>query len=959
MSVAQGYQAGVACTAPAPTNAKPPAVQAESLRRFFFRNAPVPPRDNRTRYGRALNLDRIEQALRNAQNGAMRDITDLSRETIDTDPHLAAVLAKRFGSLTVLPWEVIPAKGEGVDPAKAEKYATLVREQLSKLPRFGNSIERLAWGLFDGRAALEIDWRVVGNNQFEVTGLGWIHPRRIQFGPERELRVHDMAVTQGFQPLGIALRDVPYKFIEFTPQLFGDYPEREGLGPRCLYWSFFKRFAAREQMILLEQFGKPWRVIHVDEESTADPDDLAAADEIAENLPFNSSGRMPRGTTLDTFAPNRAAGQMHDTVIGQADAQISKLVLGQTGTTDGTAAGMNSSQAFVMRGEQDLIRDRDAHMLSEALEDFLTDAIIAVNFGEEELPNAPRFRLRSDVPADRLAEVQRVRAAVEAGLSVAINDAYEVSGFRQPLPEEPVIKLDTPPTHPMSVQPAPPRPVVIYPKDKAPEPGVQVGIAEPAGGLESPTAPADPNAPAEPQNPIGDSTLELTPSDLAQIVTVNEARESVKLPKLTLPDGSPDPDGELTIAEFRAKKEAKGESAGTEIGTEEGREETGKPPLPDTPPAPAFPGGGPPAGGPPAKPEAPKPEAPKPAFPAITSKPMAAMLSSAGFSESDSVRLSALAATPDPVEVRYPDPIRLAKQVKTVHGSVDRIINIGVPAGAAELRRWVEHYARAVDGKDSPAAIDAALRGASDDVVLARFAVHVERTITRGLMLGALDSRTERGELKGAARDGFDDMPYADAIKYFRAKSPVTKDIFERLRIAAKRRSFTVAGKANDRMVQTFQREIVRHVAEGKQFRDFRKAVEERADFAGWTPANPSHVETIYRTNVLDAYNSGRIKEMTQPAVAAARPYWQWRAVADNRSRETHKEAHLKVLRADDPFWATSTPPCGFNCRCRLVSLSAAEVKSKGLEVTTGAAMPEVLDPGFVSGTSALIAGDA
>src|SRR5690606_19969720 len=126
----------------------------------------------------------------------------LSRETIDTDPHLAAVLNKRFGAISALPWEVLPAEGIGVDKEKATFYADVVRNQLKQLPDFGQRIHQLAWGLFDGRAALENVWALApmipnlptvthpkfGSVNWLIKDLGWIHPRRIHFGPERELR---------------------------------------------------------------------------------------------------------------------------------------------------------------------------------------------------------------------------------------------------------------------------------------------------------------------------------------------------------------------------------------------------------------------------------------------------------------------------------------------------------------------------------------------------------------------------------------------------------------------------------------------------------------------------------------------------------------------------------------------------------------------------------------------------
>ena len=106
-------------------------------------------------------------------------------------------------------------------------------------------------------------------------------------------------------------------------------------------------------------------------------------------------------------------------------------------------------------------------------------------------------------------------------------------------------------------------------------------------------------------NPVGaeqTQTLELTASDLASIVSVNEGRKSIGLGALLLPNGQPDPDGDLTIAEFAAKREAKGAAVG------EGQGEALAPKPPQPPPAPV---GSPAVAAPPAAPAAqPKPPTP-------------------------------------------------------------------------------------------------------------------------------------------------------------------------------------------------------------------------------------------------------------------------------------------------------------------------------------------------------------
>ncbi len=50
----------------------------------------------RPQFGRSLDLDRIDAAVRAANSGIMSRITDLSRETIALDGHVSSLLQKRL-----------------------------------------------------------------------------------------------------------------------------------------------------------------------------------------------------------------------------------------------------------------------------------------------------------------------------------------------------------------------------------------------------------------------------------------------------------------------------------------------------------------------------------------------------------------------------------------------------------------------------------------------------------------------------------------------------------------------------------------------------------------------------------------------------------------------------------------------------------------------------------------------
>lgn len=147
------------------------------------------------------------------------------------------------------------------------------------------------------------------------------------------------------------------------------------------------------------------------------------------------------------------------------------------------------------------------------------------------------------------------------------------------------------------------------------------GMFPPAGAVGAPDGgevpPSDVAPPAEPEKP----ELQITPTDLATIVTVNQALASVGLPPRM------DEDGFLTIAEFKAKH-AESIAAGSAAGS-------GKPPpTPPVPPEalappPMMPGASEgqsvPANGPPALPPD-AGDAPPPGVVQQTSKDQAAAL---------------------------------------------------------------------------------------------------------------------------------------------------------------------------------------------------------------------------------------------------------------------------------------------------------------------------------------------
>lgn len=312
-------------------------------------------------------------------------------------------------------------------------------------------------------------------------------------------------------------------------------------------------------------------------------------------------------------------------------------------------------------------------------------------------------------------------------------------------------------------------------------------------------------------------------------------------------------------------------------------------------------------------------------------------------------------------------------QPRSVFGSPEDIIEQGTDLLAVQTERLGIAIAKATHGLSSAKAIQAAIKKTARAWPVRRMALPLQAELEHGAMLGALDAdyetRTDRpvavpsfaalhapillAPYDKSTDPAFATRPVKDAREQFERRQPVTRDVYDSMSDAARRRSVTVAGAATADIVRTVQRELVRQVSEGADLREFSDRVVPRLEQAGWTPQNDSHVENVLRTNVGSAYNAGRARQMLQPTVLRFRPYWQIVTVNDGppRQRISHQRAHLVVLRADDPFWLRAYPPFGFQCRCRVRSLSTREGEQL---VVSGTSILDLPDPGFTSGLSQL-----
>lgn len=186
------------------------------------------------------------------------------------------------------------------------------------------------------------------------------------------------------------------------------------------------------------------------------------------------------------------------------------------------------------------------------------------------------------------------------------------------------------------------------------------------------------------------------------------------------------------------------------------------------------------------------------------------------------------------------------------------------------------------------------------------------------------------------------------AIEYFQSKGYAITWSWKDLRQEVNAKSFTVAKVMRTDILVDIRTALLDAKKNGTTLREFEKTLTPVLQAKGWwgktehtntltgevTTAqlgSPRRLQTIYQTNLQTAYMAGRYKQMMQST--DSHPYWQYVAVLDSRTRPAHRAMNGRVFRYDDALWSTSYPPNGFNCRCRVSALSAAEVEGEGITV--------------------------
>lgn len=185
-------------------------------------------------------------------------------------------------------------------------------------------------------------------------------------------------------------------------------------------------------------------------------------------------------------------------------------------------------------------------------------------------------------------------------------------------------------------------------------------------------------------------------------------------------------------------------------------------------------------------------------------------------------------------------------------------------------------------------------------------------------------------------------LPFKEAIDFYKQKIRLPSSGWTDIWQEQHSHAFVVAGATQDALVEDLYNAVAQARNAGG-YDVFKKSFGDIVSKYGWahngTPGWRSRI--IYDTNITQAYNAGRYKQMM--AVKHLRPFWRYRHNVCANPRRLHLEWDGLILPADDPWWNTHMPQNGWGCHCAVDSLSRLEA-SRELE-TQGKDGPDQAPP--------------
>ena len=386
-----------------------------------------------------LTPQKLTAIFKEADQGDVYRQSELFEEMLEKDLHLFGVFQSRKLAVAKRNYEVIAASEEPRDTEIAEE----VRRIINNIRNWRQMIEDVLDAVPKGFAALQIMWKMEGE-RIDVDRLEWTHQKHFRFGKGSDPRA-DMneirRLTEDNRVEGLELE--PNKWVIALVKARSGHPARTSILRTCTWMYLFKNFDIKAWLQFAEVFGMPLRVGKYNA-ATGD-EEKKALENALRNLSTDASAMIPDTTSIEFVeaVQKAATASLHGDLAGFCNAEMSKAVLGHTGSVESTPGKLGQEQA-AQEVRFDLI-ESDANALDYIISDQIIRPLVEYNYGPQEA--YPYYKTIVEPPKDVKQIAETLNAAINViGLEVSKQYAYESLGIPQPEEgEEVVIPRPQPP----------------------------------------------------------------------------------------------------------------------------------------------------------------------------------------------------------------------------------------------------------------------------------------------------------------------------------------------------------------------------------------------------------------------------------------------------------------------------------------------------------------------------------
>lgn len=356
--------------------------------------------------------------LRAAADGDIDSYLTLAEEMEERDLHYACELGKRKLAVSRLPITVEAASDEARDVELADAVRALMRR-----PGTRDLVKDLLDGLGKGFSVVEIMWDRSAA-RWQPAAYEWRDPHFFLFDrvAHRQIRLRDAA------DLAFGIELPAYKFLRHVPKIKSGIPIRGGIA-RLAAWAWMcKGYTIKDWLAFAEVFGMPLRLGKY--APGASEDDKAVLRMAVANLGTDAAAVFPESMAIELIEAGKTGSvDFYERLANYLDAQVSRGILGQTASTQGTPGKLGNEE---LQGEvREDIRDDDAEQLAETLNRDLVRPFIDLNFGPQE--NYPVIILR----ASKKEDIAALSAALEKLVPLGLRVEQSVVCDRLGLPDAP------------------------------------------------------------------------------------------------------------------------------------------------------------------------------------------------------------------------------------------------------------------------------------------------------------------------------------------------------------------------------------------------------------------------------------------------------------------------------------------------------------------------------------------